>query len=168
MKDIIKKIYQEAFGEDEIFFETLYNKASNCCKALIKDERIVSFFFLLPIELRKCDTTQKAYYLFAAATDKECRGKGYMSELINKELEKSDYPIILKPATSSLISYYKKFGFEEALATHNEDTAFCISPINEFYDFFTEKDELSGDFTICVFGKTKFEINGISFEYTME
>ncbi len=168
MKNTMKKIYEDAFGRDEIFFETLYSKAKKCCKVLIKDKRVVSFFFLLPVELRKSDKCQKAYYLFAAATDEQYRNKGYMSELIKKELEKSDYPVILKPANASLVSYYKKFGFRETIATHNENKNLFILPINEFDDLSPEKDELSGEFTICLFGETNFDISGISFEYTME
>lgn len=168
MKNSIKKIYKEAFGNDECFFETLYETAANCCKVLIKNKKIVSFFFLLPIKLKKGTLIQKAYYLFAAATDKEHRNKGYMGELIKKELEKSDFPILLKPATPSLISYYKKFGFAEKTAYHKNDATFQILPMNEFSDFSPEKDGLFGEFAICVFGETDFDINGITFEYTME
>ena len=140
MKNEIKKIYYDAFGQDEIFFGMLYEKASNCCKVLKVDSRIVSFFFLLPIELKKGNLKQKAYYLFAAATDKNFRNKGYMGKLLKSEISKCEYPIILKPATNSLIAFYEKFGFKEMIASHEENKDFCILPIKEFESFLPEKD----------------------------
>jgi len=168
MKNTIKRIYEEAFGCEEDFFETLYTKAQNHCKVLIKDGSVVSFFFLLPVELKKLDKRQMAYYLFAAATDKKFQGNGYMSELIKKTITESEHPIILKPATHSLISFYNRFGFSKIKMNHSGDKNFSILPIEEFKELSPDSDELEGEFTACIFGKTDFDIDGITFEYTME
>ena len=56
-------------------------------------------------------------YLYAIATAPDFRGKGYAGELISQAIELSrarEYKaVMLIPSKSSLVEYYKRFGFDE-------------------------------------------------------
>ena len=56
-------------------------------------------------------------YLYAIATAPDFRGKGYAGELISQAIELSrarEYKaVMLSPSKSSLVEYYKRFGFDE-------------------------------------------------------
>ena len=58
-------------------------------------------------------------YLYAIATAPDFRGKGYAGELISQAIELSrarEYKaVMLIPSESSLVEYYKRFGFDEPL-----------------------------------------------------
>ncbi len=166
-KNDVKYIYEYTFGNDDNFFDRLFECANSCCKTYKKDGEIVSILFLLPVNLTNQNQTQKAVYLFAAATHPKHRNCGYMSKLINRIKGESKFPIILKPSNENLIEFYEKLEFRKFIAKHNGDNNFAIVPAEEFSCVF-EKDELDGDFTAMIYGEADFNINGITFEYTME
>ncbi|MFQ8766003.1 MAG: GNAT family N-acetyltransferase [Oscillospiraceae bacterium] len=77
----LKAIWDEAFAEDarqdiDEFFETLYPNATGFCA---EDETgcVCAMLFALPQTIVKGEKQLKAAYLYAVATKKACRGKGY-------------------------------------------------------------------------------------------
>ncbi len=94
-------------GETHTSADALVSRFIPKCYYRYKDKKIVSQLFLIEGELSG-DTVG---YIYAAATDKEYRGKGYMAELINRA--KIKYPrLALRPAQDSLYEYYERFGFK--------------------------------------------------------
>lgn len=104
------ELHLSVFPEDDIEFTTqLLNGffAENCFYKYLNG-KIVSQLFVLDSTVNGA----AAGYIYAAATDKENRRRGYMAELI--EIVKEYYSVItLKPATPELYSFYSKFGFDE-------------------------------------------------------
>lgn len=108
-------LWQEAFGDSEEYIRFFHNTHSSCvCLTLTQGEELTSALYLIDGEL----CSQKGFYLFAAATFKKFRGKGYMAKLLQKA---EDYArqnessfIALVPAQGSLFEYYSRFGYKTA------------------------------------------------------
>ena len=79
--DFLRKIYNEAFGEEDTSFEESLFKA---CGEYILTDDTAAMLFLLPTELVLSDGSIDGFYLFAAATKKERRGEGHMKRLIER------------------------------------------------------------------------------------
>ncbi len=112
-------LWKEAFGDSredvEAFLNHLFSKENYFCKKI--GQSIVSQTFTVPVKLHSAEKVFEGWYFCCAATDKTCRGKGYMGELI--ELVKQtahqkglDF-VALIPASRSLFDFYSRFGFEE-------------------------------------------------------
>lgn len=115
----LKAIWSEAFAEDsardiEEFFETLYPNALGFCA---EDEKgnVCAMLFALPQTIVKGEKQLKASYLYAVATKKTCRGKGYCKAVMayaEKELHKRYVEaLLLSPATEELANFYARLGF---------------------------------------------------------
>lgn len=105
--DEVRDIYTEAFGDSPLFDGLFFHTYRTAARTLVVDGKIVSILFLLPCSAQG----QTYYYLYAAATAKPERGKGYMSRLVQDVLSSIDAPVFLKPATDDLIPFYAKLGF---------------------------------------------------------
>ena len=163
-----KYIYQEAFGVDEEFDDRLFTICKKNLITLKKKEKIVSQLFLLPVTIKANNKNIDAFYLFAAVTNREYRGKGYMSELIKKIIENTETPIFLKPADEGLITFYEQLGFETFTAKYDTDNNYCILPEKEFKALNAPKEEKNGKYTAMIFSKEKLNLENITFSYTME
>lgn len=162
----IKNIYRQAFGEDKEFEDILFENCYSYIKTFKINGQIVSFFFALPGIIRKGDENTDCIYIFAAATDKNHRGLGYMGKLIEELKRETDKPILLRPATESLIEYYKKFGFRVFSAT-DKPTDFELIPTDGFAALAEKTDPTKeGEFKIMAFNSPA-NLNGIGFSYTM-
>ena len=115
----LKAIWDEAFAEDSAqdideFFETLYPNATGFCA---EDETgcVCAMLFALPQTIVKGEKQLKAAYLYAVATKKACRGKGYCRAVMayaEKELRKRYVEaLLLSPATQDLADFYARLGF---------------------------------------------------------
>ena len=115
----LKAIWNEAFAEDsgqdiDEFFENLYPNAAGFCA---EDEKgdVCAMLFALPQTIMKGEKQLKASYLYAVATKKEYRGKGYCKAVMayaEKELRKRYVEaLLLSPATQALADFYAKLGF---------------------------------------------------------
>lgn len=104
-------LYIEAFGDDGEFTRRLFDEFFDCCYYIKEEETVAAMLFLLPCELVNGDTRHAARYLFAAATARSHRSRGYMTRLIKKVLSENDDFIFLKPADDGLISFYSERGF---------------------------------------------------------
>lgn len=122
-KNGIINLWQEAFGDSaeavELFLKHKYVPENTViCE---ENSKIASMLFLLDGKLNIKAEKYNAYYLYAAATLKEFRGRGIMAEMLDfsKKLaaERNIDFICLKPAEDSLYGYYKRFGYKEIFST---------------------------------------------------
>ena len=103
-KEACRKLYREAFNDDDIYFEELlFENCSEYLKTFDENGIPVSMYFALPCLFKNGDEVKNAVYFYAAATDKKYRGRGYMGKLI-EELKNSENIIFLRPAEKSLIN----------------------------------------------------------------
>lgn len=162
-----KAIYTQAFGqENNEFMLSLFGNCFKYCKTLKENGKISSMLFLLPATLKIGEQEIEAEYLYAAATDKDERGKGYMSKLI--ENIKGEKPIFLKPANDSLIPFYERYGFRCITATKDRNNELCLVPIKEFSALSDKTEYTNQEYTLMYYSKQNLNINGISFPFTME
>lgn len=133
-------LWQEAFGDSREAVELFLD---NCClpqNTFVAEEngKIASMLFLLDGKIKVADNLLKAYYLYAAATLKELRGKGIMAQML-KEAEKLAQDrgvdlICLKPAEKSLYDFYKKHGYKTVFATKFVTLKTQSSPLTDEAD----------------------------------
>ena len=116
-------LWQEAFGDSREAVEIFLDKRSLPQNTLVAEEngKTASMLFLLDGKIKVADKILKAYYLYAAATLKEFRGKGIMAQML-KEAGKLAQDrgvdlICLKPAEKSLYEFYKNHGYNTVFAT---------------------------------------------------
>ena len=111
-------LWQEAFGDTredvEAFINTLYSPKNTI--VLKENGEIVSAVYLVDAQISSEDgNTLNGYYFCCAATRKSCRGKGLMSQIIERVKQTGkdrgkDF-IALIPANQSLFDFYARFGF---------------------------------------------------------
>lgn len=111
-------LWKEAFGdtkEDICFFLDAHFKPENTVVNDF-DEKITSVLFLIDGFMHINDCDYPSYYLYAACTLKEYRGRGQMAELLDFATKtaqnRKKYFICLKPAEESLFDYYSRFGYK--------------------------------------------------------
>lgn len=123
----LKKLWFNVFGDEEEYIDLFFTKAyyHSDTFAEMLDGEIVSALYLLKADIKFGGSIYKGRYLYAAATLPEYRSRGYMAKLINEALsfaenERLDF-IALVPADEGLYSYYKRFGFNEAMYKYRVD-----------------------------------------------
>ena len=162
-----RALYRQAFGDDEPEFEkALFDNCFKYCKFISENEKIVSMLFLMPTVLKTEVYNLNCGYIYAAATLKECRGKGYMSRLI-KEIG-NNIPLFLKPANDSLIKFYKNLGFKTVSAEKSTDFP-MLCPAEDFLtlaELFPD-DENKEKYIAMYFAKD-IKIEKLNFIQTME
>lgn len=158
MKSIIeqcKELYQEAFDDDVEFTELLFNTFfESSCRFLSENGKIVSMLFAIDVTL----DSHKGKYIYAVATDKNMRGKGYMRILFNKIIDefrdKYDF-LCLKPMSENLFAFYEKLGFERKFTK--------AKVVNGFSNSDTELTLLSDINTIKSIRKTLIKNNYVEY-----
>lgn len=114
----IINLWKEAFGDSEreiMFFLDNRYKPEN---TLVVEEsgKIASMLFLLEGEMKINNVCYPSYYLYAACTLKEFRGRGFMASLLSfaKEtaLKRNVDFICLLPAEDSLYKFYENHGYK--------------------------------------------------------
>lgn len=112
-------LYLKCFTEDteqdaEFLFETVLKKAERVCE--YDNGTPVAMLFLMDCNLQTKDKSLPFYYLYAACTHPDYRGKGLMTKLLDKAKQKSladgKKGIFLKPANKPLFDFYAKSGFK--------------------------------------------------------
>ena len=108
-------LWKAAFGDSEEYINFFLDTHMGCTFVpLTENGELVSALYLIDGVLDNTD----GFYLFAAATFKAHRSKGYMARLLRlaeetaKENNKSF--IALVPAEKSLFDYYSRFGYKTA------------------------------------------------------
>ena len=166
-QELLRNIYRQSFGIDPEFEDALFATCSTNIKTLEINGEIVSFLFALPCKIKWNKEEIKATYIFAAATHKEHRKKGYMGRLLEKVKSENKGAFILRPATEHLVSYYKKFGFSEIGAQDIKRENISLIPTKEFKKLSEIADPTKeGEFIAMVYNCSE-NINGIYFPYTM-
>jgi len=109
-------LWIEAFGDTreyvEFYFENRFLE-ENTMVYLIEGHP-VSMISLLPAAMWLSEQKQSPVrYVYAVATLKKYRGRGYAQKLIETAKEWYHVPLILEPVSQELSQYYEKMGFEE-------------------------------------------------------
>lgn len=106
-----KKLYMEAFGDDEQFTDLLFDLFfDTSCRYICCDGKIVSMLFAIDISL----DGYRGKYIYAVATHPDFRGKGYMSRLfdeVSAEFKEQYEFLCLKPMSEGLFDFYSRLGF---------------------------------------------------------
>lgn len=117
-KEIIN-LWNISFGDSaatiERFLHTLFTDKN--CLVFREDSSIISMLFLLEAEVVSNSSTHSAYYVYAACTAPESRGRGVMSQLLKRAIgisaEQNIDFLCLVPADKHLFEYYARFGFKK-------------------------------------------------------
>ncbi len=116
--DGIIAVWKEAFGdsEDDIRFFLNAHYVPDNTLLYEHEDVITSVLFLLDGDMHINGMDYPSFYLYAACTLKEFRGRGMMADLLEfaKETASSREKlfIALKPASDSLYNYYSSFGYK--------------------------------------------------------
>ena len=114
----IIRLWEEAFGDTENEIRFFLDGCRKPLTALIYElgGEIASMLFLLEGDMHINGKDYPSYYLYAACTLKNYRGRGLMAELLDFAKEIADkngkYFICLKPAEKSLFDFYEKHGYK--------------------------------------------------------
>lgn len=115
-------LWHEAFGDDraavDAFFQTCYKPENTLIAA--ENGMPVSVLYWIEAAYRSGGETFSARYIFAAATAKRARSKGYMSALLDyarRSAEKRQIDLLfLVPAEETLFAYYGARGYTNAFS----------------------------------------------------
>ena len=155
-------IYLSRFSDDGVFAKKLFEECSDNIEYIEENGEIVCYLFLLPCVIEG----KNAKYIFAVATKKEYEGKGYMSRLLKRVIEKEEI-LFLRPVNESLIAFYERFGFKLVKATAKDKSLPNIIPKGSFKDFAKqiEPDE-DNEYTFMYLSEVQFD--KVFFEYSMD
>lgn len=116
----LKKLWRDAFDDEGIYTELFMEKRYNTCEAIgmFDGKKLLSALYMLPCTLKLKDREYSMSYIFAVATFKEERGKGYSSQVINFAHEylksKGTDCASLVPAEGELFNFYSRLQYENA------------------------------------------------------
>ena len=162
-----REIYREAFGDDGGFEDRLFSLCGEYCRTAMCGGKTAALLFALPCIIITRTERFDAFYLYAAATKKIYRGKGYMSGLI-RDLIKEGKPIFLKPEKDGLISFYERLGFERFTAVTRGKTLKTALPAGGFSALSaTEPQAAELSYTAMCTG-SPVKLDGLCFPYIME
>ncbi len=165
-----KEIYREAFGDGEPDFKNaLFDTCFTYCNYLKDREKAVSMLFALPCEIVSEQKKIAGVYVYAAATLKAFRKRGYMSALLEKVKADTDGIVFLRPADENLIKFYEKCGFKKAEAAPNIKDYPCVLPRDGYLKLAKLcGEESGGKFCVLYYAKADIKIEKLSFAYSME
>ncbi len=161
-----RNIYRQAFSDpDTVFEDMLFKYCYKYCHTIELDGKVVSMLFALPCILKNDSEELNAIYIYAAATEKGSRKKGYMKDLLKQVTAESNFTL-LRPANESLINYYSKCGFK---ILKSGGGLWEIIPAGGYKDLLNES-RISDDnkpFTVMYCAEKEFDAETISFNYSM-
>jgi len=104
-------LWGRIFGDSQAFITSVISSESYAGAVCVEcDGILVGMAHLLSLEGNK-----KAYYCYAVATAEEYRGKGICTSILaflKDKCERENAALLLHPAHSGLVSFYKRHGFE--------------------------------------------------------
>ncbi len=114
MKDLFTAalaLWNEAFpGEDPAFTDALFSLGyPDCFHYLLCEGELACMLFALPYPIVTEQGPRDARYLYAVATAKAHRGKGFAKKLLQQFVSKGQ-PVFLRPMSPSLFDFYQKAG----------------------------------------------------------
>lgn len=110
----LKRLFFEAFGDDGIFNDTFFDTAFSPERARViyKGEKIAAMLYWFDCEY----LGKPLAYIYAVSTDKNYRGRGLCSALMentHKHLKALGYlGAILVPSEPSLFDFYSRLGYK--------------------------------------------------------
>lgn len=109
----IKEIWHQCFGDEEDYMEFYFTHRFTEENMLVcmEDKKPVAMTTFLKAYLVTGEGEIPVHYAYAVATLPEYRGRGYAKMLLEKGKQHFQTPIVLEPASESLIYYYEKLGF---------------------------------------------------------
>lgn len=147
-KEDIKKIWKECFGDPQDYIDMYFSRVYSERDALTleKGGRIVSSLLLQPYSMQFHRTDVTVGYIAGAATRRNARGNGYMSELMLTALdtaaERGYMACALIPAHDWLYDFYNRFDFSTVFyvdpqrftSLHRFAAGGFYTPVDDPYD----------------------------------
>jgi predicted acetyltransferase len=144
----IVPLYEETFQDEYEYCEFFYNMVVPTAEIMVdmdSSKEIQSMITLIPKKVnfggRECD----CYYLYGIATEKEVRGQGKMSGLINnliKDLyDKGQNFTYLIPDSDPNRQFYRKFGFETVMDKFEKKKEIIKKPSHSFLQRKAERSD---------------------------
>ena len=145
-KDIpqLEEIWHISFGDSkeyiDMFMEHQFKEALTVVYE--EDGKVLSMFFLFRCDFSIRGKNHPSFYLYAAATLPQYRGKGIMGKMLefskSYAAEKNFDFIILSPAEKSLYDYYGRFGFK--VCFKSKKITLALKGEDEYRADFSEND----------------------------
>ena len=130
----LRELWKEAFGDDDDFLDTFFNKAydENRCRIATINEEVVAALYWFNCTLD--ENLRPVAYIYAVATTKKFRGRGICHALMENthaHLKNLGYTIaILSPADETLSRFYEGLNYKPC-SYINEFSCDCLD--NESY-----------------------------------
>lgn len=144
----LTSLWIEAFGDEKEYIEFYFANRfleENLLVYLL-DGKPVSMISMLPAYLHcqevlsdcgKGCSSLPIRYIYAVATRKACRKRGYARALLEEAHRLLQVPLVLEPASESLSGYYRRMGFRDAFAVTErsiqtkiqEDAVLCAAEL---------------------------------------
>ena len=127
----LKALWKQAFGDSEEYIDAFFEKSFSKERCLLVEQegKAVSVLYWFDCEYQG----KKIAFLYAISTDKDFRGKGICSALIesaHQHLTSLEYSgAILVPANKKLFDFYKRFGYKQTCYI-SEFSAVASNPID--------------------------------------
>ncbi len=117
--DDIARLWAEAFGDDDAYIRLFIKKRLDPDSfLLIRDgTRLAAMGAFLPAELRSKDSQLPVRYVYALATAKDRRGRGYATRLLDFASAHYAAPLLVVPGKEELADFYAQRGFIPAFAS---------------------------------------------------
>lgn len=122
-------LWQRSFGDSAEYIQMFLDWNFERIKTVVyvTEEELgipASVAYLLPVTYMEKDKPDiPCWYLYAAATLPEYRGRGFFSEILKFVEERLSQPMILVPGEESLIAYYQKQGMHVWLKERKQHMA---------------------------------------------
>lgn len=147
-RDDIRRIFRESFnfGEDyvKMIFESVYKDAEGMLLTDMEGNP-ASSLFLRQYEMTFHGDVQQVGYIFAPATRRQQRGKGYMTQLVHDAIrqsaERGDMMCAIIPESEAMAIFYRRAGFSTLFYMKEQRfTALHSFPGEGSYELMEEMD----------------------------
>lgn len=167
-KQELIEIYNSAFEPDCEFDKCLFDKGFEYCRYIVEDGKAVSMAFLFPCRINTLDKNYEALYLYAAATHPDYKKQGLMTRIL--ELAKKENKLVLlRPANTELLEFYKKRGFSEIIGIGNNSTVPYVEAGEALKAVSNRYTSHSNDeFSLMLYSPHKTGIEKLGFIYSMQ
>lgn len=141
-RDALRALWHEAFGDDDVFINTFFDIFSCTDKVhtLYAGGHLAAMLYALPMTILKDGTPLSAAYIYAVATAREYRGRGYMRRLMahtEEKLRASGAEVaFLLPASAELRAAYARLGYGNC-SRRCEEVFLALPHRNGEYSFTT-------------------------------
>lgn len=114
-REAIVRLWGNVFGDSKEYINRFLDEFGALKYALVAGSPVKSMLFMLPIKLAHGKNSLDGRYIYAVATDKNCRGQGLCGALMERAHELSEengeHFCMLVPAEKSLFGFYGKTGY---------------------------------------------------------